>query len=197
MGSTAQEQRGESKNSISFSTSSYLQLVSENRRHFNSILTCCSSNSGAVYVNVASKGILQRGGQHRLEAQQGDLWTPVVAKSMARSPGRHFATHIGPYTTENRTKCIQNSRSNIFSNSLHTSLRRRPAVSRTTVTVDTLNICYYDQQVTSQWDKQSHFLAETSNTKEHTLRSIYLANDQNDRLQPGSNSRDGIPEGSR
>ena len=60
-----------------------------NRRHFNSFfLTCGGSNSGPLHV--PNKGVLQPGGQHRMETTESNLRTTQQSKSMAETSCKSF-----------------------------------------------------------------------------------------------------------
>ena len=73
-------------------------------RHFNSIFTCGSSgNSGPLHV--PAKGVLQPGGQHRMETAESNLWTTQQPKSMEvlQQIGLHRSTAApNIYMTEAR-----------------------------------------------------------------------------------------------
>ena len=72
-------------------------------RHFNSIFTCGSRNSGPLHV--PAKEVLQPGGQHRMETAESNLWTTQQPKSMEvlQQIGLHRSTaEPNIYMTEAR-----------------------------------------------------------------------------------------------
>ena len=101
------------------------QLDLPHRRHLNSLSTCRSSNSRSLYVSTSR--VLQRLRSNRLATQQSHLWLTQQPKSMAKSPG------WGDATTWTTTTCQRAQRlRNITGRCIHTMLRRRLALHRTT-----------------------------------------------------------------
>ena len=67
-------------------TSMHQRMDRTDRRRFNSISTCSSSNSGPLHV--PAKGVLQPTKQHRLETAESNLQTTQQSKSTAETSVR-------------------------------------------------------------------------------------------------------------
>ena len=91
--------------------------------HFNSVSICCGSHSAPLHV--LAKGVLQPGGQHRVDATESNLRTTQQPKSMAE-------THGGSPST-NRTSPKHSRTQRLHDRStqlLRSHLRRRPPLPR-------------------------------------------------------------------
>ena len=92
-----------------------------NRRHLNCIFTCGSSNSAPLHV--PAKGVLQPGGQHRMETAVSNLWTTQQSKSMAETPcGSPSTDRTSPQ--HSRTQHLHDRSTQL----LCFGLRRRPSL---------------------------------------------------------------------
>ena len=92
------------------------------RRHLHSILTCSSSNSGPLHV--PAKGVLQPGGQHRVEAIESNLRTTQQSKSMAETSVRSPSTDWTP-PQHSRAQHLHDNNTQL----LCPVVRRRPSFS--------------------------------------------------------------------
>ena len=92
------------------------------RRHLHSILTCSSSNSGPLHV--PAKGVLQPGGQHRVEAIESNLRTTQQSKSMAETSVRSPSTDWTP-PQYSRAQHLHDNNTQL----LCPGVRRRPSFS--------------------------------------------------------------------
>ena len=101
------------------SPSTLQQLDLSDRRHFNSLSTCRSSNSRSLYVSTSR--VLQRLWPDRLAAQQSHIWTTQQSKGLAKSPSKGDAT-IGTTTPCEWAQRLRNT----WRRRLHPMLRGRP-----------------------------------------------------------------------
>ena len=134
------------------------QLDLSDRRHFNSLSTCRSSNSRSLYVSTSR--VLQRLRPDRLAAQQSHIWTTQQPKSLAKSPSRGDAT-IGTTTPCEWAQRLRKT----WRRRLHPMLRGRPPFHWSTGAVNKLFTSWATPSQTNRnWNTYSGTSRELNTT---------------------------------
>ena len=98
-------------------------LEHQGRRHQHSISTCTSWSNNKHPTPITNRVLNQQ--EHLLETEEGDVWSQVITKSLARPSSKHHErTRL--HTTHIRAQCVQASRRK----SLHHGVRRRSTIRR-------------------------------------------------------------------